>query len=803
MCLVEVGRPVIDRTTGQVALEEDGSPKVQFNPKLETACTALVSEGMQVVGMSEKALAARKDIIEFLLTSHPLDCPICDKGGECPLQNLTMAWGPGESRFEFNQKMHLSKHIPLGELIYLDRERCIQCGRCVRFQELVAEDPVIGFFNRGRRIEIVSFSEPGFDSYWSGNTTDICPVGALTTADFRFGARPWELNAAASLCTQCPVGCNTTLNIRREAAAGGEMVIKRTMPRQNEAVNEIWICDKGRFGYHYAQDDQRLTQPLVRKNGTLSPVSWEEALDVIVERFKQAGPDLLAVAGGRLSNEDLFNLKELADSLGSKTALYTQMAGGELTLSTGLAPGSKELGALGNLGEGDAVLVVASDLEEEAPLFWLRVNSAVQRGAALVVLNPRPTKLERHATQVVRYPYGSEALAVLAMLNVLSAKRPDLQVAGPREQSPDGKEFNQRSPELQAAAKILAEAENLVVFYGSEGAGLAGTQALAQACANLLLATGHINRPNNGLVGVWRRANDQGAWELGWRPHKELYSAVQQAPAVYIVAADPAGDDPARFSPGGFLVVQELFLTATARLADVVLPAQSWAEREGTLTSAERRVQRYYPAIPERPGTRADYKITGQIAERLGLKLESRFVAKVFEKLCAKAPTFADLSYQKLAVVTEQWPIIGRSDLYYGGTTYENRHGLGVELPLVTSQAVLSWPVLPEVSLPRLGLLAVPVTRLYDHGTTLKPTTLLEQRIPTPYVSINPADAERLRIPDGAAVRISPVKGSPVVVSVRLDTGVPERILLVPRSFGLAIEEPTAVEVLLAEKAVL
>ena len=171
--------------------------------------------------------------------------------------------------------------------------------------------------------------------------------------------------------------------------------------------------------------------------------------------------------------------------------------------------------------------------------------------------------------------------------------------------------------------------------------------------------------------------------------------------------------------------------------------------------------------------------------------------------MCAKAPTFADLSYQKLAVVTEQWPIIGRSDLYYGGTTYENRHGLGVELPLVTSQAALGWPVLPEVSLPRLGLLAVPVTRLYDHGTTLKPTTLLEQRIPTPYVSINPADAERLRIPDGAAVRISPVKGSPVVVSVRLDTGVPERILLVPRSFGLAIEEPTAVEVLLAEKAVL
>ena len=244
---------------------------------------------MVVQGMSEKVLAASNDIVEFLLTSHPLDCPVCDKGGECPLQNLTLAWGPGESRFEYSQKMHLAKHVPLGELIYLDRERCIQCGRCVRFQETIAEDAVIGFFNRGRRIEIVTYSEPGFDSYWSGNTTDICPVGALTTADFRFKARPWELKAAASLCTQCPVGCNTTLNIRREAAAGGEVKIRRVMPRQNEAVNEIWICDKGRFGYHYAQDGARLTQPLVRINGEFTPATWEDALAAAAEGFNRPG----------------------------------------------------------------------------------------------------------------------------------------------------------------------------------------------------------------------------------------------------------------------------------------------------------------------------------------------------------------------------------------------------------------------------------------------------------------------------------------------------------------------------------
>ena len=253
MCLVDIGRPMIDRTTHQPVLEADGSPRIQFSPKLDTACTTQVSEGMVVVTASEKVQLARREVVEFLLTSHPLDCPICDKGGECPLQNLTMAHGPGQSRFNYDEKMHLAKHVPLGELIILDRERCIQCGRCTRFQHEVVDDPVIGFHDRGRALEIITDSEPGFDSIWSGNTTDICPVGALTTADFRFGARPWELVTSASLCNQCPVGCNIIYNTRREAMSSGKNMIKRVMPRQNESVNEIWMCDKGRFSYHYVE----------------------------------------------------------------------------------------------------------------------------------------------------------------------------------------------------------------------------------------------------------------------------------------------------------------------------------------------------------------------------------------------------------------------------------------------------------------------------------------------------------------------------------------------------------------------
>ena len=182
VCLVEIGRPGRDRATGKLLLDESGNPVIQFGPNLETACTLPVGEGWQVRVASEKAIQGRNEIVEYLLTSHPLDCPVCDKGGECPLQNLTMEHGPGKSRFLFDDKIRLAKHHPLGELIFLDRERCIQCARCTRFQDEIVDDPVIGFYERGRRLEIVTYSDPGFDSYFSGNTTDICPVGALTAS---------------------------------------------------------------------------------------------------------------------------------------------------------------------------------------------------------------------------------------------------------------------------------------------------------------------------------------------------------------------------------------------------------------------------------------------------------------------------------------------------------------------------------------------------------------------------------------------------------------------------------------------
>ncbi len=794
MCLVEIGRPVRDRQTGELVLKQDGTPEIQFGAKLETACTAVVSEGMVVLGTTEKAMLGRKDIVEFLLTSHPLDCPVCDKGGECPLQDLTMAHGSGQSRFLFDEKMHLAKHYPLGDLILLDRERCIQCARCVRFQDEIVDDPVLAFKQRGRKLQIITNSEPGFDSYFSGNTTDICPVGALTTEDFRFGARPWEMNYTASICPHCPVGCNLSLNIRREAKAGGQVVIKRVMPRQNEQVNEIWMCDKGRFAYHFAGSDERLSEPLVRVDGELQPASWDEALAAAAEGLKAAGEGVLALAGGRLSNEDLFNLGRLAEGIKAEPVLYSEMAGGDLTAQVGLGQGSN----LSDLGEGDAILVVACDLEEEAPVWWLRVKQAAERGVALVVANPRPTKSDRSARYSLRYPYGSEAATVLALVNALSAKRPDLPEAARRAALKD---------EFQAAASAIAAAQNVVVLFGSEGTGLAASRALAQACANLLIATNHTGKPNNGLIGVWPQANIQGAWDMGFRPHENLQNALSAAPAVYAAAADPAGDDPALAQAlqmareqGGFLVVQELFLTETARLADVVLPAQAFTEREGTFTSGERRVQRYYPAVPARPEARPDYAITAGLAALLDIELEGRIPSRIMARLAEQVPDYRDITYRRLSEAPPQWPIVGgRDDRYYGGTAYENSQGLGVQLMPVVQRGqapTLAWLEPPSpVEHPEGSLLAVPVTRLYDRGRTVLPSELLHPRLAQPQVILHPDDAAGLGVAANAEVHIS-LNGTQTSATAHLDEGVPEGAALVPRSLGIPIHEPLAVRIL-------
>ncbi|MCL4562476.1 MAG: molybdopterin-dependent oxidoreductase, partial [Chloroflexi bacterium] len=464
---------------------------------------------------------------------------------------------------------------------------------------------------------------------------------------------------------------------------------------------------------------------------------------------------------------------------GGKALLYGEMAGGDLTSRFGLSQGSN----LKDLGKGSTILVVASDLHEEAPIWWLRLKQAATRGATLIVASARPPRLDRYAAHVLRYRYGQEADLVAALLP----------------EAASGNALAERE-DVRLAAQAFAGAENAIVFYGQEGLGLEGSARLAQACARLLESTGHTGKANNGLVAVWPQANTQGAWDMGFRPAADLKAALAQAGVAYIAAADPAGDDPAlaqALSSAGFVVVQELFLTETARLADVVLPAQSFAEREGSFTSGERRVQRFYPAIKPFKEARPDYAITGQLAVRLKLELEARSGARLMDQIAAEAPDYAGVSYARLAEASVQTPRIGRQSLYYGGTSYDNQQGLGVQLPLEASGQP-DLEALPDVGIVASaavdGLLAVPVTRLYDQGQTLQASDfLLGSRIAGSLVQICPDEAARFGVAAGdqALIRLDGIERT---VRIALSEDVPEGLLLAPRSSGLGITAPTPVE---------
>jgi NADH-quinone oxidoreductase subunit G len=551
------------------------------------------------------------------------------------------------------------------------------------------------------------------------------------------------------------------------------------MPRQNEQVNEIWICDKGRFAHHYAQSPERLTAPLVRKNGKLVKASWKEALARAAEGLEQAGSDALAIASGRLANEDLFNLKSLMKDLGGKAVLSDPMAGGNLVQRYGVGVGTN----LGGLGRRDAVLVIASDLHEEAPIWWLRLKQAAERGASLIVANGRSTRLDEYARHNLHYEPGKGVNTALGLLQIISGDPELARFEGERD--------------LQSAARALKRAKNVVAFFGQEGLSYSGTEALARACALIIDAKGRAGEPNNGLVAVWPNANTQGAWDMGWRPEpRGISHALAGAKAVYMVAADPATVEPE--STGSLerlstLVVQDLFMTATAEMADVVLPAQSFIERAGTFTSGERRVQRLYAAVVGPPGSLPDWKITAEIAQRLEIELEDSAAPLVFERLSDEVRDYSEITYPDLAQVEQQWPEVGGSDLYFGGTAYANGQGLGVQLAPRGPGRAFKWKAPPRTGAAK-DLLMVPVTKLYDQGTTVRLSNLLEGRIASPQLALHPSEIERLGLAGANEAEVS-WDGRVERLKITPDTGVPPGSALIPRRTGLPLSVPTPVTV--------
>ena len=814
MCLVSVGTPARNRATGELELDDDGNPVVRFFPKPMTACTTPVSEGMEVITQSEESLADRTAVLEFLLTSHPLDCPICDKGGECPLQDLTYAHGPGKSRFLYENKHHSPKKEPLGELILLDTERCVICARCVRFQDELAGDAVLAIEERGRAARIVSYSDPIFDSKYSGNTADICPVGALTTRDFRFGARAWELTNIPGICNHDPMGSNIVYGTRT-----GQ--IKRIMPRQNELVNEIWISDKTRFAHHFNGSQNRLTSPLIKQGDQFVEASWADALDLIGQKFAAAKGKIGGIAGPRLSNEDLYVFQKLfrevleSHNIDHRIGLNAAIQD-DLAYEVGVGQGTD----IGRLSAGAAILTFGTDLDEEAPMLYLRVRTAARKGASLINAQGRWTKLDSVAQSRLRYRYGAASQLVLAMLAAIideGLENKDFVDARVNGFADLKKALADYSPakmaeltgvseaSIREAARAFAEAEDGVIIYGAEAG---NDPALKAAIRCLALITGHVGRANNGVTAVLPHVNSRGAADLGVLPDRlpgyqaiegnaglsaaEMLSKTSGLEALYLVAADVAAESETykeALAATDFVVVQDLFMTETAKLADVILPAKGTAERDGSFTNIERRVQAYDIAVPAPPLAWSDWLITTAIAGRLGADWSFASADGVMQEITKNVPILAQMNFvnllQPISLARK------RSHYIYSGMSFTSdvREGLQWASQAEDGETKFDLQILTPSSEPsNEGLTLVAPRVLYDGGVLLAESELLASHIYEPVLRVSAIDAEALGLNNDDRVSLESDQGN-LTIGLKIDDLLPEGVLLLPRNLSSAPAE--------------
>jgi len=553
--------------------------EIEGTPKLQTACTLTAQDGMAIrtAQTSEKAAQGQDATLEFILVNHPLDCPVCDKGGECPLQDLTFRYGPGATRMTF-PKRTFEKPIPVSPAIALDRERCILCYRCTRFSESVSEDGQLVARNRGARTVIATFEDEPYRGRFSGNVIELCPVGALTSTQYRFEARPWEIQNVPSICGLCPVGCNITASTR-------EGKVKRVLSRNHPEIDEGWLCDKGRFAFTHLHARDRITDPLrrVRRRG-LSAISWDGALEEAEGMLRKARGRIVTALSGSETIEQAYGLaKLLRQGLGAHSAVLPEETNDAL---------DRFRLPLSALREAELIVIVGDDpVAERAPVVDLWLRAARRAGAEVVSLG---------VTGTVQRPAGTAAETCR-------------ELAGP------GSELGGR---LRAADRAI------VIWSGPGGRG--GT-----LLAGLAGALGLDGKKSSGAFYLPATPNGRGVGEA-WAAASDEEEANPEPIGLLVVSGDEAAADPgvrALAERAESVLATTMFQSLAVGWADLVLPGTSYLERDGTYRNLEGRLQRLRrTVIPPAPDELA---WTAKLAERFGVAL-SPHPSLVFEELSAK-----------------------------------------------------------------------------------------------------------------------------------------------------------------------
>ena len=602
--------------------------KIEKMPKLQTACTTVISEGMIVTSDSEEIKQARKSMLELLLGNHPLDCPVCDAGGECELQDMTFTYGAAESKF-MEAKNHKDEQ-QWSPVVFFDRPRCILCYRCVRVCGEGMDVWALGVQNRGVSSIIAPNKEDHLECEECGMCIDICPVGALTSGAYRYKTRPWEMKHVGTICTHCGDGCKTTLGVRR-ADTGMEIV--RGDNRDKSGTNGDFLCIKGRYAFDFANHEERLTQPLIRQNGKLTPATWEESFALIGKNFaeireREGGARIGVIGSTRITNEEAYLLSKFARVVLKTNNVDHHRTADFPALAAALRGKADATASMAEVFTAPAILLIGNDPTEQHPLLaWQIRNNVRLHRARLHVVNSNSIKLRRQATSFVQIAPGAEGKVAAFLAGEDSAF--DALV------SP----LLSKDAWIALRDKLLGE-QGLVIVFGSE--------IRAIDLASLVSFGSAISGAK--FVCLADYANSRGAADMGLYPdllpgyhavagssefHQEWGEVPQGAgldlsgmveagkagklEALYVVGSNPVGRlsiDPFAFSKS-FVVVQDMFLTETAVMADVVLPAANAYEKSGTFTNTCGDLQLVKKA-GEVTGTKSDFEMTVRIADAMG-----------------------------------------------------------------------------------------------------------------------------------------------------------------------------------------
>ena len=601
--------------------------KIEKMPKLQTACTTVVSEGMIVTSESDEIKQARKSMLELVLGNHPLDCPVCDAGGECELQDMTFTYGAAESKF-MEAKNHKDEQ-QWSPVVFFDRPRCILCFRCVRVCGEGMDVWALGVQNRGVSSIIAPNKEDHLECEECGMCIDICPVGALTSGAYRYKTRPWEMKHVGTICTHCGDGCKTTLGVRR-ADTGMEIV--RGDNRDKSGTNGDFLCIKGRYAFDFANHEERLTRPLIRQNGKLIPATWEDAFALIGKTFADArdteGGQAIGVVGStRITNEEAYLLSKFARVVLKTNNVDHHRTADFPALAAALRGKTDATASMGDVFTAPAILLIGNDPTEQHPLLaWQIRNNVRLHQARLYVINSKPIKLRRQAARFMQIPAGAEAKVVSFLAGAGDA---------------DG--FISSSANKESWVALREEfhgIQNPVIIFGSEirgddlaslvkfGSGISGAKficladyANSRGVADMglypdLLPGYHPTAGNSEFHREWGEVPQAGGLDL--RGMIEAGKA-GRLKALYVVGSNPVGRlqiDPFAFSKS-FVVVQDMFLTETAVIADVVLPAANAYEKSGTFTNTCGDVQLVKKA-GEVTGTKSDFEMIVRVADAMG-----------------------------------------------------------------------------------------------------------------------------------------------------------------------------------------